>query len=1166
MLSKILLVMFCLCPGFVSLGEQQDDQNFALFKYGIILPQLSKDMNELEKSVVQLRKYFGKARVKEIEISEFLQESVLKVSNLESQKSGELNEKIKIKIERKLARETSKTEDLGISLELQQRELEEIKNTLFRKEADLSSIRTMLRRLKNFCPLKKNIYEKFMVKAELASYWQVEFKQIVEAISTMSQPGVVLAAIDLDQSLVSLGQLNFLVTLSPEQVKAWKIAKNESKEDEQIKITDLGHIQNHYQLKILKYLFKKKIFKPKHLEDLKFINNRLLADTFVYLQENSEEAPSAFWQTISGVNLNWHNSPSYVFDSIKLLIQNLDKIHPDLWEVLPNWDNKNAFDSLNMLIGIDSMREKLSTWSHSNVKIDKLNKELRDLLMHSSRIITREQIQSFRYYCSLYGVDPNLQLERTILSLLGFKAQMLVDINTSAKLRGLMLLTKQYSVFMRKKRPEDYEKFPWEKVIKPFPFERLNDLNPYQVQAIEAYVEKKKTIPHLNEFPYIDNQYKYEAFKKALAAKKRFDPNVYEGMSSYLDVELFTLCLKHEGSLDLPMLYDSFRHVPYRLRSFAKQIYAQVLEDKNYNLSLKFLNTLSKINSISNLKILKYLVENDKQELIGDWVLTVDVEPKFELVKKCFENFENLPLSELKLILPQITRYDDLYLLEAMIAKGINIGESFERVKFASSLSEKISTLDLTEQYWKLHLDRILNAVPEEFDANLSEINKKSIKDSRFKKFLTTYDRSKKIKRLLGVSYLTLCRTPDCPGLLVPSKDSDVRYCSACNQATCGRCEQYAHSSTCETFEANNYKVGSRFYPGAANFRKGLRNVCFFNSLMKLMTQLVATVPEFDDFLSPEIDSEAFVKAGEGKTAEYNGLRRKLKFALHRWISIALRGYDLYDDKLADLSHRVLEPLESLLVLDDNVLSDALNRDQLDSWHILSILFSILGFEYTDLAIKVDQQLSLQKVDYVSHNQDSYSSLSVDIAGHSELSKAIDKMWDAETLDPDNWLRHTDGEKYETVKSIKMVNRPKLLVIHQKRFLQEKARFGRHWVEKKLTHAVKVSQHLKIPRFDKENQDEPAEILEYELVAMTLHKGNRIDAGHYIAYTVEHCSITEEVDRFAFLGKKRSFPYQFISHDDAKVDEVPSMVAASHSADHEAYLLAYRLKQGEDLD
>ena len=1157
MLFKTLLVILCLCPAIVGFSREKDEHKLALLKYGIVTSQLSKEIAELEKNVVHLRKSYGKTKAKEIELSSLLEETIYKVSGLESKKTEEDKEIRQKKLARKIAKESAKSEELSITLELTQRELEDIKSALIIKETDLRTLRILHRKLKAFSTHKKILYDKFISSVEIASYWQAEYEAIVEGITSISQPIAALEAIDSDQSLCSLDQLDFLASLSVEQVKAWKITK--SNEDEQLNISDLSHIQNHYQIRLLNYLLEKKIFKARHLEELRFIDSKLLAEAFIYLTEHSQEAPLSFWQNVSGMNRDWQRSPRYIFESMMLLIQTMGSLNYDLWDLLPNWNNQNALTSLKYLLEIDYMREKLGKWSVNKEKIEDLDIEPREMLLHSSQISNREQLQAFHYYCSLYGTDPNLRLEKTILNLLGFKPQMLVQINTSAKLRGLMLLTKQYSASMRKKRPDDFNTFPWEKVVQPFPFERLNTLNPYQVQAIEIYVEKKKNIPSLTEFSYIDNQYKYEALKQAISAKVKFDPEVYDTVNSHLDVELFTLCLKHQRRPGDPDLHESFRKIPYRLRSFAKQIYAEVLEQNNEDLNNKYIDALDKINSISSLKMIKFIVENSKQDLLGDWVLTVDNEAKFEMVKKCFENFDELPLADLMQVLPQITHYDDLFLLEAMIVKGLDIVNSFKKLRFANSLAEKIKLLDLTDQYWQTKLDEILKDVPDLMDEDEQNISEKLESNLPFKEFLNTYKNSSQVEKLISASYLRFCRTKNCPGLLVPSEEGQVRYCSACNQANCESCQQYAHAGTCQEFAKNSYKVDSRFYPGAANFRKNLHNVCFFNSLMKLMTQLASTVPEFENFLNPSYESAAFEKAGEGKTEEYNGLRQKLKYALHRWISLALRGYDLYDDKLADLSHQILKPLSTLLKLDHNDLNEGINRDQLDSWHILSILFSILGFEYSDLAAELEEKSELRQVDYVSHTKYPASSLSVDIAGHSDLNKAIDQMWEPETTDPDNWLRHSDGKKYETHKSIKLINSPKLLVVHQKRFIQERALFGSHWVEKKLTHSVKISPRLKIPRFDPENQDEPTQILEYELVALTLHRGNRIDSGHYIAFTVEPRTANEEGDLLAFIGKRKVFPNQFISHDDARVGKVGSMAAASKAANHEAYLLAYRL-------
>ncbi|NRA45552.1 MAG: hypothetical protein HRU09_11410 [Oligoflexales bacterium] len=979
--------------------------------------------------------------------------------------------------------------------------------------------------------------------------------------TSIREPQAALTAIELDSSLCQLEQINFLTSLSSEQVKAWKMTKIRGKEGEQISISELSHIQNPYQVRILNYLLERNSFRQTHLEDLKFINSRLLEEAYVFLMDHSEHAPEAFWEKISNIDRNWDRSPTFVIESMKLLKSRLNKIHPYLWDLMPNWNNQNSLQSLKALLAVDAIKETLSAWSLDDAEIADLDAQVHELLLQSLKANSREQMQAFQYYCSLQSDDPFLKLEKQILTLLGFEPQMLEGINTSTKLGGLILITKQYSAFMRKKRPNDFETFPWEKVIKPFPFDRLNELNSNQLNAIEASVEKKKNIPSLNEFPYIDNQYKLEAFREALEVRKKLDPAVYESISSYLDVELFSLCLKHQTNPNDTMLFESFKRIPYRFRSFSKQILTDVFARKNPELNQTLLNLLTQTSSMSSIRMIKYLLDNGKEESLAEWVLKVDDETKFNVVRICFEKFEDLPLSELSLLLPQITNHDNLILLEAVIAKGLDLRESFEKVRFSTSLGEKINTLGLTHQYWTLQLDSLLKEVPDIIgDGERDENSQIEGLDPQFEEFLQTYRESEKVRKLLNAGYLAFCKTTSCPGLTLASGDED-RYCSACDEAFCGRCGLHAHAGGCQEFSGNGHKVDSRQYPGAANFRKGLRNVCFFNSLMKLMTQLASTVPEFKEFLDPKIDSEAFVKAGEHASTEYNGQRKKLKHALYRWIDHALRGCDLHDDNLAELSNEVMEPLGALLELEPGLISGVLNQDQLDSQEILSYLLSKLGFEFTDFAMKMDEETSLAEVNYTNHNQDLYSLLNVPIAGQNDLGQAVDKIWEPETLDQDNWYRHDDGEKYETVKTRRLVSRPKLLFISQKRYVQEMGIFGREMILKKLTHSVKVSESLRIPRFDSENLSEPAEELEYELVALTLHKGSRIEAGHYIAYTVEPGPYTEESQRFGFISKKKEFPYQFVIHDDAKVKELTSMSAASNTADHEAYLLAYKLKE-----
>ena len=1159
---KTFLIMLCLCSAAQGLSAQQGDENEVNLTYRTVVSELPKEIKNIEKSVALLRKSYGKYKAKEFEISSQLQQAAVKVSSLEQQKSKEVRENHKIKLAKKLAKENAKYEDLSISLEIIQRELADIKSSLTRKETDLSTLRGLYRSLKSFGPLKRKLYEKFVEKVELATYWQAEYETIVEGITVIKQPKAVLTAIELDQSLCSLEQFNFLASLSTEQVNAWKITKSLSKNGDEVDITMLSHIQNHYQVKILNYLLDKNKFKARYLDDLKFIDNKLLADAYIYLIDHGEEAPEGFWEKVYHIKGDWQHSPSFVFQSMKLLKHKLERIHPYLWDLMPYWDNQNSFQCLNSLLNTESAREKLTAWSLDENEVE-LDANIHELLLQSNRVSSKEQMQAFIYYCSLESSDPLLILEKNILHLLGFRPQMLANIDTSTKLGGLMLLIKQYSAFLRKSRPNDYASFPWEKVIKQFPFERLDDLKPHQLRAIESSVEQKNKIPHLNEYSYIDNQYKLEAFKEALSKKLKLKSEVYQGINSPLDVEIFSLCLKHHSSPKNPFLYERFKRIPYKFRSFAKQILSDLLEQKNGEVSRLALDLLVQVESISSVRMIKYLLDNGKGSFLGDWVLHVDDETKFTVVRLCLEKFEKLPLSDLSMLLPQITSFDHLFLLEAMIAKGFDLKESFEKIKFEPTIAGKVNALGLNHEFWKSQLDQIFQEVPEILEQDYEEDNKEYTLDPKFEEFLQTYKNSRKARQLFNAGYLTLCRTKDCPGLIVVTKE-DNNYCSACDEAFCKQCDHHAHSGACDDFAANHYKVASKDFPGAANFRKGLVNVCFFNSLMKLMTQMASTIPEFKEFLDPNIESDAFIQAGDGQTDDYNGYRRKLKYALNRWVRHALQGYDMNEDSLAELSHQVFAPLKSLLELDQNDLGVALNHEQLDSQEVFSYILSKLGFEHSELAMDIDQELSLEQVEYVSHKKDPYSLLSVPIAGVHELDKAVNKFWDSVTLDHDNWLRHSDGEKYETKQTMRLVNKPKLIVIHQKRFVHEKGLFGRGWVEKKLTHAVKVNEHIKIPRYDSQDFNEPSEELEYELVAMTLHKGNRVDAGHYIAYTVEPGVYKEESERFAFLGKKKVFPYQFVIHDDARVGEVASMSAASDAADREAYLLAYKLKENND--
>lgn len=1156
LLSRKLLVMLCLLTAFAGLHAEQNQDNAQHLNYDLLISQLPKDLRELEESVAYLRKNVSKDAAKKLEISRSLNRTVLKVSALESKKQNEQRPRKKEKIREKLSLENVKYEDLAVNLELLHRNLIDLQTTLRRKEVDLQFLHSLIARLTRFDRFKKRLYDKIIANLELNSYWLPEFDEITKKIAAITQAEAALAAVEADQELCKPSKLDFLASLTSRQVIAWELTKQMDQEVN-IRIDDVSHIQNDFQLEILNFLGENKILKPGHLDDLKYINNKFFADAYTYLLEKSQEAPSSFWRKVAGIKPNWQRSPTFVFQSIQLIIDSLGTIHADLWELLPSWDNHNSLKGLEILLGVDGIRQQLQQWSDSEDRLASLDFKLQDLLTQSSQINSRERLLAFQYYCNLESGDSKLKLEKTILDLLGFNTKELANIDSATKLDGLKLLTQQYLNFMKQKRPDDFESFPWQQVIKkPFVFSRLNNLGAYQLHAIEAYVEKNNTIPKLTEFSYVDNPYKVEAFRQTLALEVEPKEDAYEGINSNLDVELFSLCSKHQNSPDEPFIYGVFREIPSELRASAKQIFAEFLEHANEEVNHHLLDLLPNIRSIHSLKVLQFLNKKGKQELIDKWILNVDSKNKYHVIKICLEKFGDLQFDELASVLPEITAYPELMLLQSMIAGGLDLKDSFAKVKHMSTLAEKIDALGLRHQYWELQLEELLRDAPE---LDGEELDSKIYIDAKFVEFLAAYKNSARVKQLLSSGYLSFCQTKDCTGLLASTGEQHNKYCVTCDEAICGHCQKSAHHGSCESFKENDCKVKSKNYPGAANFHSNLRNVCFFNSLMKLMTQMVATVPEFERFLDPNRESAAFVQAGEAlflaendhnKLSDYNNLRKKLKRALYRWVNHALRGFDLYEDQMAGLTHQVLDPLAQLLEMDNYPINGALNSDQLDSQEVFSYLLSKLGFEFSELAMKLDQEAALPQVGYSNHVRNPESLLSVPISNHNDLSNAVDQMWDAEVLSPDEWLRHSDGEKYQTIKTLRLVNSPKLLVIHQKRFIG---------AGKKLTHAVKVSETLFIPRFNEQHVEQLEEVLKYQLVALTLHKGRRANSGHYTAYTVEPEPFTQDNERFPILGKKKVFPYTFISHDDAKVREVPSMAAALELADHEAYLLAYKL-------
>ncbi|NRA45870.1 MAG: hypothetical protein HRU09_13015 [Oligoflexales bacterium] len=82
-LSKSLLILFFLCSSVATLGAQKNSDDHKLFKYSVVISELPKEIKELEKSVAQLRKSYGKNKAKEIETSNLLKEAVVKVSSLD---------------------------------------------------------------------------------------------------------------------------------------------------------------------------------------------------------------------------------------------------------------------------------------------------------------------------------------------------------------------------------------------------------------------------------------------------------------------------------------------------------------------------------------------------------------------------------------------------------------------------------------------------------------------------------------------------------------------------------------------------------------------------------------------------------------------------------------------------------------------------------------------------------------------------------------------------------------------------------------------------------------------------------------------------------------------------------------------------------------------------
>ena len=271
-------------------------------------------------------------------------------------------------------------------------------------------------------------------------------------------------------------------------------------------------------------------------------------------------------------------------------------------------------------------------------------------------------------------------------------------------------------------------------------------------------------------------------------------------------------------------------------------------------------------------------------------------------------------------------------------------------------------------------------------------------KNTKLEQSINSHEKSSEVRQILSSESLLPCPTEGCSNCIRKSEHNHYS-CPVCLANKCYLCGGRPHKGACSTFEQAGKQVSSESYPGFANFRSGLSNICYFNSALKMLIKLAGTVENLRIFMNPQ--KRPLRSRQEESPSELQN-RVRLQTSLHDLIETTLAGIDVDADFMCQRIAAVFDAFEIVALHENLYLGGILREDQFDAHQILNLILRSIDFDQSPFMIELDSLVTPEGGTTRSIAQERVDILPLPLTSGNTLQSQLEQMWKAEALDEHN--------------------------------------------------------------------------------------------------------------------------------------------------------------------
>ena len=1114
-------------------------------QHGTLCKALDKDRGRLEKIRTKSRQKWSDLQSQKTSLELEKRQLSASIETMVKTQETETNEKLKSTNEKEITRHREQLTKVSLRYRQAEQKLQDAYSVYQRDQVEFQFVDKIYRTLNLYSKDAQTLYHLFMNQERIAHLDDSRFIPLIDAVAGVSRPDLALDVIKTDRRFKNYRKMTSVSRLLAGQIEAWKLVKN-TLPDSDLRLEEFIQFNNPSQVQALTFTMDRKMIKPDDLRIIEHISDQTSLDIYKLVYSDISHIPMSFWKIIKSRSTGYWQPTKHILSALELN-RSLGKLSfPEGYLFLTDIQNQYALDALSMILPVISEKSVQSGFFSKSRSMSSLQK----LFFSVPQISHSGQLKFFTLYLDAIGEsDIKNKANLQTIKFLGIPVEMIELIRSDIHWNTL-----EFAIDSVKK---DLRLNP-KKAVANIGLDQLTHVSGYQLNALKAYRDVAQLTPDLTSFSYISNEQKLRLFTQHLEKEELLSESALSEITSSFDADLFTILDSGQFRINAD-LYRKFRQIPWAIRPRVLKYIEQLMLINPKNLK-KQIHLLSRVTHHHQITCLEKALDQGWDEAPDQDLLSVvnEYQEQFLLTFMASQSKDtSLEAWRLaKMYLPYIDSEENKYLAGSMLRHHKNPAKGFASINHLDPLIEKASALGVEDSLGLISLEILLGNRPEllekEADVNVSESDFDMISHPGLKSAVLDHPKQQKIIGLMKNHTILQCPDSECPGLLTEEQVRDGQVCPVCQHSYCFQCRHRKHADLCNNFIGQGMKVRSRLFPGMANFRHGLSNVCYFNSAIKLLAQVAAHSTSFRSFLNPH---ESPLTPRPDEDDVHYDKRAQLQEALWNLIEQILRGDDERKDFLATYTHKVADRFLDVMRLERSLSFGGIKREQFDAHELLNPLLSLFDYEQSEFRFETLSLIEATAPKMKSSRQETQNFLSVSVEGQSDLQKALDFTWKPNWLKGENQYFYSDlGEYIDALKTIRPVNAPPVLLLQLNRFVYEADKSGK-MTSAKLSHEIKVGQTIKIPVYDPKKPEKPAHMAEYKLLSAVHHSGST-DGGHYTSYTLDEDDSASGKCIFSLFGSGSKT--QIYCHNDSTVSSCSGFSSGMKEINKGGYLFAYQ--------